>query len=301
MILTLQSTRTGFRPAQANLLDPQGRCTHIISATGRSYFADWAGGLSLKSFSKGRVFYDTGTGRYAVDDGSYLILNEGQPYRLTIDSPQPVESFCLFFEAGFAQEVRRALTAPASGLLDDPDQAGPPVSFVQRLYPRADLPAAFHQLRTVISQHHAEPAWMLEQLHEIMAHLLGVQTTLRQEMERLPAVRAVTREELYRRVYRARDFMAATSAEPLTLTEIAKVACLSPNHFLRTFKQIFGQSPHQYLTGLRLEHACRLLQHTDLPVTEICLTVGFESQGSFSWLFRGRMGVPPMVFRQQKR
>jgi AraC-like DNA-binding protein len=82
---------------------------------------------------------------------------------------------------------------------------------------------------------------------------------------------------------------------------MAAVACLSPNHFLRTFKQLFHQTPHQYLISKRLEEARRLLSLTEMPVTDVCFSVGFESLGSFSWLFRHRTGVSPEAYRRQKR
>jgi transcriptional regulator GlxA family with amidase domain len=47
---------------------------------------------------------------------------------------------------------------------------------------------------------------------------------------------------------------------------MARAACLSPNHFLRSFKKAFHQTPHQYLTARRLERARALLRQTDLPV-----------------------------------
>jgi AraC-like DNA-binding protein len=67
------------------------------------------------------------------------------------------------------------------------------------------------------------------------------------------------------------------------------------------FKQVFGATPHQYLTARRLERARYLLAHTDQPVTEICLSVGFASLGAFSWLFRRRVGVSPAAYRRQTR
>jgi len=87
---------------------------------------------------------------------------------------------------------------------------------------------------------------------------------------------------------------------PLTLDHLASVACLSPNHFIRTFRQAYGQSPHQYLVTRRLERAALLLTRTGRPVTDICYSVGFESPGSFSWLFRKRYGMSPLNYRLQK-
>src|SRR5262249_18303332 len=105
---------------------------------------------------------------------------------------------------------------------------------------------------------------------------------------------------LYRRLHRAKEFIAASFDEPITLDQMAKVACLSTNHFLRTFQQAFHQTPHQFLTHRRIEHAQRLLLQTDLPVTEICFSVGFESLALLSPLFRRRLGLSPDKFRRKK-
>jgi AraC-like DNA-binding protein len=87
----------------------------------------------------------------------------------------------------------------------------------------------------------------------------------------------------------------------VTLEDLARVSCLSPNHLLRTFRQAFGQTPHQFLVERRLEEAKRLLRDRDVPVTEICMKVGFESLGSFSALFRKRFGASPSEWRGRKR
>jgi AraC-like DNA-binding protein len=81
----------------------------------------------------------------------------------------------------------------------------------------------------------------------------------------------------------------------------ARVATLSPFHFQRMFKLAFGQTPMQFLQQTRLEAARRLLAHTGDGITAICFAVGFESPGSFSWLFRKRFGVSPRAFRENRR
>jgi AraC-like DNA-binding protein len=303
MIITLKPGSSHSKPEDSDSLDPLGRCSHIIHTEGqRKYYAEWAGPLSIKSFYNGRTFYDAGAGRYAVDDSAYLILNERQPYSITIDSETRVASFCIFFESGFAEAVHRGLTTNTSRLLDDPYRpASEPINFVQKLYPHDDtLSPVLFKLRSSLAQRRDEHGWIKEQLHEVIQRLLKVHGKVLKEMECLPAVRAATREELYRRLYRARDYAAASYDQPITLDDMAGVACLSPNHFLRTFKQVFGQSPHQYLTTLRLERAGRLLVGTDLPVSEIAIAVGFESHGSFSSLFRRRVGLSPLIYRHQK-
>ena len=96
----------------------------------------------------------------------------------------------------------------------------------------------------------------------------------------LPALRASTREEVYRRLLRGRDFLLASLQDPIRLRDVAQAANLSPFHFHRSFARVFRETPHQYLTRHRLEMAARLLRSTELSVT----AVGLEAGGLYAAL-----------------
>jgi AraC-like DNA-binding protein len=66
------------------------------------------------------------------------------------------------------------------------------------------------------------------------------------------------------------------------------------------FRQAFGKTPMQFLQARRLRAACRLLATTNRPITSVGFDIGFESPGSFSWLFRREFGLSPRDFRRQK-
>jgi AraC-like DNA-binding protein len=76
------------------------------------------------------------------------------------------------------------------------------------------------------------------------------------------------------------------------------VAHVSEAHFIRTFRAVFGETPHRYLQRRRVERSMFLLRETDRSVTDICLDVGFTSLGTFSRTFRDIVGEPPSVYRQ---
>ena len=65
--------------------------------------------------------------------------------------------------------------------------------------------------------------------------------------------------------------------------------------------KIYGKTPHQYLTSVRMENAKILLNKTDIPVSETCYAVGFESVSSFSGLFRNLTGLSPSEYLQQQQ
>jgi AraC-like DNA-binding protein len=109
----------------------------------------------------------------------------------------------------------------------------------------------------------------------------------------------VTREteDLNRRLLRARDAMDRAYAEPLNVPAVAAVAHVSEAHFIRTFRAVFGETPHRYLQRRRVERSMFLLRETDRSVTDICLDVGFTSLGTFSRMFREIVGETPSGYR----
>ena len=106
---------------------------------------------------------------------------------------------------------------------------------------------------------------------------------------------------LYRRVVQAKLFIDNNYAEKIDLNNIADEAFFSKFHFIRLFKKIYGKTPHQYLKTVRIEKAMELLR-VNVPVSETCYEVGFESLGSFSALFKRIVGISPSAYllRQQQ-
>jgi AraC-like DNA-binding protein len=130
-----------------------------------------------------------------------------------------------------------------------------------------------------------------------MLGMLGAHREVMKDIRKLPLVRRSTRVEIYRRLDRGREYMHANFTHAISLAEIAGAASISPHHFLRLFKTLYGITPHQYLTGLRIDKACELLSHTSRSVTAICYDLGFESPTSFSLLFSRHVGVSPREYR----
>ena len=104
-------------------------------------------------------------------------------------------------------------------------------------------------------------------------------------------------EDLNRRLLRARDAMDRAYAEPLDVRAVAAVAHISEAHFSRSFRAVFGETPHRYLQRRRVERSMFLLRETDRSVTDICLDVGFTSLGTFSRTFREIVGETPSAYR----
>ena len=100
---------------------------------------------------------------------------------------------------------------------------------------------------------------------------------------------------------RAKDLIDRDYAAPLDVPALARAAYASSAHFSRSFKEAFGETPHQFLLRRRIERATELLRGTDLSVTEVSLEVGFQSLSSFSNAFRDLIGERPSDYAQRWR
>ena len=99
------------------------------------------------------------------------------------------------------------------------------------------------------------------------------------------------------RLVRARDRIDRDYAEPLDVPALARDALMSVGHFQRSFKEAFGETPYSWLMTRRIERAMSLLRNTTMSVTDVCITVGCTSLGSFSSRFTELVGESPSAYR----
>jgi len=105
------------------------------------------------------------------------------------------------------------------------------------------------------------------------------------------------KQYLYRQILRAKLYIDVNFSSDIDLRAVADEACFSKFHFTRLFKAIYGKTPHQYLTDVRINHATNLLAD-GATVKYACFAVGFDSVGSFTGLFRHRVGQTPAAFQR---
>jgi AraC-like DNA-binding protein len=272
----------------------------LLARSRRHVVNDFAGPLSIKTVVEGKVAWKTQRRKIWVDDSSFLVLNDGEPYSMYIDDPDPVATRCVFFARGFVEQIAAGLSRAPDEQLGDPERQGDPLPFISCLYPQsAGMVRCLLSLAKRTSA--GSPAIDVEESFQNIAYeLLLHYKQIRMQMARIPAARAATRKELFVRIARGREFLHAAAYDSVSLSEAARAACMSPFHFQRVFSQAFGVSPARYVSALRFERAARLLS-AGCPVTEVCLAVGFESLGSFSRGFRNYFGVSPRMLHPRFR
>jgi AraC-like DNA-binding protein len=281
-----------------------GRQNAIVSGRARSrghFVPPYAGPLSIKTVLDGEAIWRTQEATFRVEPSQILILNGGHQYTLTIEPSELTETLCAFFKDGFVEDIRRNLVEPDIGILDDPDKPQTRALFVETLRPA--LPRVRGDLLRLRAAIPADGAGMLksdEIFGRLASEMLQSEADLRGRAASVPAARPSTRSELMRRLLRARDFIEAELCETLELERIARAACLSPYHCHRLFVSFFRETPLSYVTRRRLERAQALLAR-GMPVTDVCVGVGFTSVGSFSNLFRRHFGIPPSAYGRHEK
>lgn len=258
-----------------------GRENCVISArTRRADYDLFEQRLSVKAAWGGSEDYFVDGRRVAVNDDTFIILNDGRTYASSLKSRTPVTSFAVFFRPGMAAEVQRTHAQSPESLLEAPlPPSDGRVEFCERLRPHDRLISpVLRFIHRSIEGGLNDEHWLEEQLYFLLQRMLVLQRQDLRAAQLLPTRRPGTRQELLRRLARCVNFMHTHYARRVGLADIAAAAPLSPYHCLRLFKALHGVTPATYLNNLRVRIAERLLRSGSVSVDQAAARVGFESR-----------------------
>lgn len=230
--------------------------------------------------------------RIQLQPGTFFLSNAGQFYTLEIGKTS-TETANIHFGKTFSEGAFRSLKRTPDQLLEsETDDAAP--TFYNRVI-RAD--ETFEQLLKAALRPGISPIEEEQVLFDILGHLMANESQLRNQEEKLSALKRSTKTEIMRRLLLATDYLHSVTNSQPDLEELARISCLSKFHFLRLFKIAFGQTPHQFLTTLKLQQAKDLLQHSQHEVKTIATSLGYKDASTFSRQFYQHIGVYPSQFR----
>jgi AraC family transcriptional regulator len=256
--------------------------------------------LSVKCAFHGTEHYHFEKNSFCVSDKNFLILNEGSEYRSSIWSETPTNSFTINFTAQIIKEIFRGISHHAIGQLDDPfrndDRS---TGFVEKLYPHDGSLSHLLAIRNIVQRKEFDQAYLLELIYLTLGEMITLYNKTSAEIDELKAKKRSTREELYKRLYRAKDHIDSYYHADISLQKLSEISLMNSFYLLREFKNAFKITPHQYLTQRRLKKAMHLLITTKLHVDDVRDQVGFQDTSSFSKLFKKVYGSAPAIFRKR--
>ncbi|WP_179197855.1 helix-turn-helix domain-containing protein [Hymenobacter crusticola] len=222
--------------------------------------------------------------RYPSLPGSvYLNTPQQQPYELAWRAPAAttIQTIQLDLDPALLQQTAAAAGLPAAPL---ELQAGP----------CSEAPL-LRQLGYSLAAMLQAPEGVAPLYGQTVAHMLAAQLVYQHSAQPrpLPPSRGTLAPERLRQI---QEYVQSALADSIELTQLAAMACLSPYHFCRLFKQSTGLSPHQYVVAQRMQRAQHLLLHRRLPIAQVAQAVGYRHAGHFARLFQRHCGVLPTAW-----
>jgi len=273
--------------------------THII--LGEPFHRRWQGaaGYSIKAYAGGRVPFCVGGRLHFVGDENFLVVNAGQEYEFSTPPECALFNFTIFMSELEVADAWASIRRSEESLLEDPVTNDQPLpEFLVAAMPVTEpVKQIRSQLRSATVAGSLSAVSKAGAVTQIIDETLWMQWEAMGQLRRVRAVRPSTREESVRRIRRAIDFIESDFARRLDLSLLAKVSCMAKYHFLRRFKDVTGETPHQFILRRRLAQAENLLMNTDMSAAEIGRRCGFADPTSFSSAFRSARGLPPLAWR----
>ena len=97
------------------------------------------------------------------------------------------------------------------------------------------------------------------------------------------------------------EYISAKYSYPITVEDIAAYVGLSRSQLFRSFQSVLNISPKEYLTDFRIKQSCYLLENSELSITAIANSIGFDNGLYFSKAFHKKIGMSPKEYRNKKR
>lgn len=272
----------------------------IRESTCNTCHSKLTGKYALHVVFSGEVDYTIDKRHVTLVPGSFIFLNPGTCYTKSIDSATEVDTLSILFDREFLRDFESSGLFNANLLSDSSEVVKQRKGrLLESIYPlQGNIRFNLLQLARQVEAGECNAIQLTEYLNHTLLDYYDIYDSevIKREAS-LQFLNGSTKTEILRRLSVARDYMMSNYRKRIHLDEIAQVACLSVNHLLRTFKQAYQQSPHQFLTRIRLQQAKYLLKNTDYPVGEIVDIIGFECPSSFIRLFRNSFNVTPGQYR----
>jgi AraC family transcriptional regulator len=104
-----------------------------------------------------------------------------------------------------------------------------------------------------------------------------------------------------RQMQQVRRYVHENLESPILILDLSRIAGLSSGYFSRAFKRSFGESPHTFVRGRRVERACHLMLTSDITLSEVAQASGFADQAHLCRQFRSSLDDSPAAWRKQVR
>ncbi|MEJ2904902.1 AraC family transcriptional regulator [Pedobacter panaciterrae] len=254
--------------------------------------------FTIKAVLSGQQYFKFRRKEIMLFPDNFMLLAPDTDYTSAVESDEMVKVLSISITKEFLSAFKTE-----NGVDDDffvgtmlPQEAFP----YQSIYPLAgDMQYNLLNMYKQIQAKNEDETLMNEYIrHFLKIYYSAYYKNYKASVDALDCVRADTKKEIFKRVCLAKEFISNNYNRNFNLEDVASASFLSVNHLLRTFKQVFGMSPYQYLMLTRLNRAKNLLSTENGPINEIAFAVGYESTSSFIRVFKAQFKLSPLKYRK---
>ncbi len=257
-------------------------------------------GFSIKYACEGEETYTINGTKFKVSAGQYLLANNFAEGNVQIESKNPVKGICIDFDTNLVAAAAASFSRPDTPIPDQSlDLFFTTPAFLENQYmaKNTKIGALLLELDKLISAAPFVQHQFTEELYLNLAErLVEDYKPIIPQLNAVPGMKLATKKDLFRRLILGKLFISEHFSKPLNIEDIAKEIGMSKFHFFRLFKQVFNQSPYQYLLQKRLEYAVALLKKGNASISEIAMDTGFSDIHAFSKAFKNTYGTSPSHF-----
>ncbi|MCI1305436.1 MAG: AraC family transcriptional regulator [Lachnospiraceae bacterium] len=227
----------------------------------------------------GTGIYNVNDDSYEVNEGDLIYYNVGERHEVLSKTDTEIGTYCYGFSSVKLPGLRENALIPA----DSP-----------HVRPSGSRFAILKELSEWILDLDAS-----DPVQSSLMQSLGTSILLTAVLIPATAVQSRTTSAAMELTKRVKDYINAHYTEDIRLDDIAEALSFSIPYISHTFKSVTGYSPVQYLIRCRIGLAETLLISSDLPVTQIAMTVGYDNTNHFQTLFKNLVGTTPLQYRKK--
>ncbi len=278
----------------------QGQNVMVYSKLGEGSYPTLNSGLSIKLVLSGSEKYRIGNKIHSLTPGKFLVVNKGKDLDCIIDHKNVAVGICIFLSPVMVQDVHHVLSKPCEELLNADLLHTQKNEFYENVFSfqSYQLGNLLENVGKKLTGKGKNIVVSDELFYNLAEQLIISQNEISGHIQKIETVKNSTKQELFRRLFIAKELIDSNPGEKLDINSISRQAALSEFHFIRMFRQVFGFSPYQYQLKKRLNKAKQLLSSNCFTVSEVAVHTGFADVFSLSKAFKKEFGCSPsQIFR----
>ncbi|NOQ72510.1 MAG: helix-turn-helix domain-containing protein [Crocinitomix sp.] len=207
--------------------------------------------------------YKVNNRQYKLESNNYLIVNKSDELEVEVKTNKITNGICIYPPENLINEVFDYRLKSENKLLDSEGFNQNEIKFTQKTNALKTTSTGLFlekHLPYILKNDRFDNSIDFDNLYiKLAEHLVQDQLVIDRQLLNLNSSKKETKEELYRRVSLAKDYIHDNYNQKIMIEDLAAIACLSKYHFLRSFRDFYKCTPYQFILKLKLEAAKKLI------------------------------------------